>query len=134
MDCCSDGSTVSCKISKTNLTLKYLLAFASSGTSFKFIKGKYYFNNKKRSCGTVSAIRGNSKPFIPSRSLQNRILEIDVASTWHEHRVYVVRTHLLPTAELLFRYSRNRNANAIKVLQLAIDARAWRKLYTEKNS
>ena len=40
-----------------------------------------------------------------------------------------MRAHLLPTAELLFRYSRNGNANAIKVLQLAIDARARRKLY-----
>ena len=65
----------------------------------------------------------------PSRSLQNRILETDVTLTWHEHRLYVVRAHLLPTAKLLFRYSRNGNANAIKLLQLAIESRARRKLY-----
>ena len=59
------------------------------------------------------------------RSLQNRILGSDVTSTWR-HRVYIVRAHLLPTAELLFHYSRNGNANAIKVLQLAIDAHALR--------
>ena len=63
------------------------------------------------------------------RSLQKKFFGSDVTSTWHEHRIYVMHAHLLPTAEFLLRYSRNGIANAIKVLQLAIYAHARRKLH-----
>ena len=84
---------------------------------------------QKNSRDIINPILSYGEIFITRRSSQNRILGSNVTLTWHEHRVYVVRAHLLPTAELLFRYSRNGNANAIEVLQLSIDAGARRELY-----